>query len=321
MPYLILIVLFAVSFPIQALDEAADNDARAEYAISILVNPLFEPAQLAVETVAINNWLIANYGKLTQEEIRGPREHLYYLIDSRVKQVLSESGSAALPDDDLILRTLFFWAENLGVYGGALVYNALKRPEASAQPQLMVPPETVALGFDGSMFQIRSHRDGWSVAFPYYFMINLISEFQAVNGMQTQFVSVATGAARHTSTPGHSQATLMLISSPKADYAGFREFWMRNVGIAEDDELVDLGLRGLASRRTFDDEAKMHKELVFIEGEASVMAVAYLGIDGTYQWNRPHFIDFLRHIEVSPSEVIPSGVELQSRPSIHQPAN
>ncbi len=32
------------------------------------------------------------------------------------------------------------------------------------------------------------------------------------------------------------------------------------------------------------------------------MAVAYMGLDGTYQWNRPHFVDSLAMLELEPKE-------------------
>ena len=68
--------------------------------------------------------------------MKGPREHLYYLIDSYVKNLYSNDKRIIPEQHDLILDILFSWVERLGVYGGALVYNFLKSSESAEVPTL-----------------------------------------------------------------------------------------------------------------------------------------------------------------------------------------
>jgi hypothetical protein len=56
-------------------------------------------------------------------------------------------------------------------------------------------------------------------------------------------------------------------------------------------------VKNLKSRHIVDETAQLHKEFTSWSDETGSFAVAYLGIEGTYQWNRQHFIDFLRVIK------------------------
>lgn len=119
--FVLTLLLLLSTLPVQA-----DDVAIAGYSTEPLRAPLFDEAQIAVETTAINNWLIANIKSLTYEQMKGPREHLYYLIDSRVKQHYATEKQVVPTKHDLILEILFSWAEPLGVFGGAEAFNAVK---------------------------------------------------------------------------------------------------------------------------------------------------------------------------------------------------
>jgi len=47
-----------------------------------------------------------------------------------------------------------------------------------------------------------------------------------------------------------------------------------------------------------DRQSKLHTEFASWTEKQGPFAMVYLGIDGTYQWNRPHFLDFLRALQV-----------------------
>lgn len=266
------------------------------YTTSTLREPIFDSARVVVETVRLNNWLASNYDRLKPEQMKRPREHLYYLIDSRVKETFVSQATILPNVHDPILEVLFSWAERIGVYGGALAYNAVKSPGANEMRPTLVLPEDMALRLTGDLFEIRSKSGAWTVTFPYYFMIGNIVERVATNGIHMQVVSISTGAAKDQSQLGHSQATLILVFTPTPNVKKLAEIWKRHLGMAEEDE-VPIGVNGLSSWRTFDVPAKLHKELTVWKAAQGSFAVAYLGLRGTYQWNRPHFLDFVRAVK------------------------
>jgi hypothetical protein len=271
---------------------------RESYATKAVSQPVFDTAQVVVGTTMLNNWLNDNYSKLTPEQMTGPREHLYYLIDSHIKQQFEQTGKVLPSEKDLILEILFSWSDRLGVFGGSQVYKALTAKAGNDLPTTMRVPDSFSLAMDRDLLRVRSQTGEWSVAVPYYFMIWQLKEFTATNGMKTQLLMVSTGAAKHTKVPGHSQATLMLISSPSDDIASFRAYWMELIGISDKDKKTALGLRKLVSRSAHDTKTDLHKELVFFDSGGRTFAVFYSGIGGPYEWNRPHFIDFLRAIDL-----------------------
>ncbi len=302
-------VLVFAAFSTSFADDVIEVVQRG-YTTSTLSEPVFDQAKVAVETTMINNWLNENYDRLTDEQLKGPREHLYYLIDSHIKYIYS-NGSKILPSEhDLILQILFSWAERLGVYGGALAYNAVKSPNAPEMEPHLNMPSSMSIDLEDDLFVIRSDVHGWRVNVPYYFMTWLMNDFAATNGMPTQLVSLSTGAARDATETGHSQATIMLIFSPSADFEEFTQFWTDGFGIDSKAERLELGAKGLQSLYKFDAASKLHTEVTLWKGGTGLYAVAYLGMDGAYEWNRPHFLDFLNALDGN--GVLPPNQSVQS---------
>ena len=150
--------------------EQMDDAIQGGYSTTPLRDPLFDEAQVVVETTAINNWLSANIQKLSYEQMKGPREQLYYLIDSRVKQIYRAEKRVLPARHDPILEILFSWAENLGVFGGAYAFNAVKDVSTAPQVPRMQLPEGIELNLANDTFILSSNL-GWSITFPYYFMV------------------------------------------------------------------------------------------------------------------------------------------------------
>ncbi|MBV1911221.1 MAG: hypothetical protein KUG78_18140 [Kangiellaceae bacterium] len=278
------------------------------YTTGILREPVFELSQVIVEVTALNRWLNSNYEKLTYEQMKGPREHLYYLIDSYVKNLYANDKRIIPEQHDLILDVLFSWAERLGVYGGALVYNSLKSPESAEMPTLMKLPDQISIDLDGDLLTISANKEGWDVKIPYYFMIWNVDDFRATNGMRMQLVALSTGAAADKSEAGRSQSTIMLVYSPDADIYEFSKFWNQAMGIDNSAEEITIDSGNRKSLHTYDAGAKLHKEIVIWREPRGVFAVAYLAMDGAYQWSRPHLLDFLRSLKVkreSPHDRLP----------------
>jgi hypothetical protein len=290
-PLLGLLLLFL------AVPALAAEAPMTGYSTEPLRAPLFDEAQVVAEVAAINNWLNAHIQGLTYEQMKGPREHLYYLIDSRIKQHYAAEKRVRPAKHDPLLEVLFSWAERLDVYGGALAFNAVKASTSAAKAPTLKLPQGISLGLEKDLFIVRS-RSGWTLSFPYYFMIGRIAGFTAKDGPRTQLVMISTGAAKDKSAAGRSQATLLFLFSPDKSGA-FERYWIGQLGIRTEGKPIALGVKGLSSRDTVEAQSMVHKELTSWSDSTGSFAVAYLGVEGTYEWNRQHFIDFLRAIETT----------------------
>lgn len=295
--FLIALFCIVISVPISACGDPVTKGPQQGYTTTTLREPIFDAAQISIGTVRINNWLNANYGKLNDQQITKVRERIYYLIDSQIKGLYARESKILPEDHDLILEILFSWAERLGVYGGALAYNAVKSPKSTKMETQLNVPDKLFLRLDTDLFTLGSKVQGWEVKIPYYFMIWRLDNFTTTIGQRTQIVALSTGAALDQSSVGHSQATVMLMFSPDADFHEFSDFWKKAVGVGKNTELISLGVAGRESFHSMDTEKKLHKEITTWKETQGAVAVAYLGMDGTYQWNRPHFLDFLRSLK------------------------
>ena len=174
------------------------------YSLIPLEEPVFSYEEVVVASTVFNNWLNENYGNLNTHTMKGPREHLYYLITSYVYHLQKKDG-VVLPDEhDPILETLFSWSEKLGVYGSHKFYNKLKSDNSVKMPELMNVVDGIEISAKDDMYNVHSTSGDWSFKIPYYFMIWDINEFNATNGMRTQLVSISTGASKDNTPAGRS---------------------------------------------------------------------------------------------------------------------
>ena len=218
--------------------------------------------------------------------MKGPREHLYYLIDSWVKMIHARDDVVFPVNHDPVLQTFFSWAERLGAFGGNLIYNALRSDQFPEMPPLMEVPSGFDVALRQDMLVVSSTRGHWSVAVPYYFMIWNITEWDAKNGPRTQLVTFSTGAAVHEGQEGHSQATLMLLFGPGDEGDSFTDYWARHLGFEGKEPARPIDVRSLKARHRFDKSTNMHSEYTSWTSPHGQFVVAYLGINGSYQWNR-----------------------------------
>jgi hypothetical protein len=261
--------------------------------------PLFDSARVTAESIALNNWLVSNYGSLSPERMAMPREHLYYLIDSRVKEIYANTGKVMPAGQDPVLSGLFSWAERLGVHGGALLYNRFRSSQFEDQSPQLSLPQGFSIELHGDLLRLDSASGGWSVDFPYYFMLWKVEELRAKTHQRMQIAVISTGAAKDKSKLGRSQATLMLIHAPGGKLNELLSFWEQRLEEKGFREQKDLGWNKLRSRYDYDAETKVHKELTGWSTPKGAFVVAYIGVDGTYQWNRPHFLDFMRAVRTN----------------------
>lgn len=289
-----------------ALFLASSSTAGAEdplangYAASPLADPIFTPEQIATEVARVNNWLIENHGKLDPNRRQTVREGLYSLLSSYVAQRHADGAPLLPTQDDLLMRTIFTWSEPLGVYGAHHVYNELIArsglEDVPEMPALAPLPEAFATGLEGDMLTLRSDRGGWSVRIPFWFMPFAVSEFDTKGGPRTQLVMLATGAAKHEGLPGHSQSTIRLFVGPGQVGGDFARYWAEALGFDTGSERLPLPIEGLTARKRFDEEAKIHSEMVSWAGNNGPLVVYYAGAPGPYEKNRVHFLDFLRSL-------------------------
>ena len=108
---------------------ASDYKPMDGYSSSPLEDPVFDFAKVIVDS------------KLDSRSMKGPREHLYYLLSSYVSEINKRDGLVIPKENDLVLETMLSWSERLGVYGAHLFYNKLKRPDSKTMPELMKIPE------------------------------------------------------------------------------------------------------------------------------------------------------------------------------------
>lgn len=298
---------------------AAETRIQGGYSKAPLEHAVFDPAHVAGSTTSFNEWMIINHQSLDDTSMKGPREHLYYLIDSRVKNLYARE-QVVLPEEyDPILVTQFAWSERLGVYGGHLVYNELKREDEPPIPALMPVPSGFELELRDDMLVLSA--EDWSVAIPYYFMIWHINEFDAKNGPHTQMVILSTGAAAHEGVEGHSQATITLCFGPGLEGPEFARYWEGLFGFTGEEPEVKTPAQPRSTRRHYDEGQKLHSEVATWDSPAGQFAVFYGGIDGTYQWNRPHFFDFLQAIQETKREPTPEDTPVSSLATakVHSP--
>lgn len=279
----------------------AARPLQAGYSTEPVRAPIFDEARVAVEVAAFTEWLNGNYEALGEQQRRGPRDHLYYLIDSRVKHLFASTGAVKPAGEDLLLTTLFGWAERLGVYGGTFVSDSFRPANAPAGRSTLPVPESFRLKLDADVFELSSPEGEWSVEYPYYFMTWKLDDFEATSGMRTQMAVISTGAARHKGVEGYSQATLMLMFGPAVDHEAFAEYWSRQVGVGDRLPAGTTDLANVKTRVLHNPANQVQSELVIWQTPKGSFALMYSGVDGTHQWNRAHFLDFFRNLRANPA--------------------
>ena len=272
------------------------------YSTETMSDPIYSPAETAVKAASYMNWLASNVDNISPERLPGYREHLYELINSQVSAIYSQKNRVMPSSDDLLLASLFMWSERLGVYGGSLVHERVKPKGMASVSNTLAIPGDFELTLQNDMFHLATKKQGWRVKFPYFFMLHDIRAITTNDGHQAAILILSTGTAWHTSRAGKSQATLMLIISPDATPERFTQFWHKAVGLdtalerTMDSRHVHRSRYAIDAQYGPDKNKKLHKEFVSWTAPQAVFGLFYSGLDGTYQFNRQHFADFLNAI-------------------------
>jgi hypothetical protein len=165
----------------------------AGYSDGPIRSPVFDSAKVVVETVAINNWLNANFSRLPAERHQGAREHIHALIDSRIKEIYARDKSILPKQPDPILPILFSWAGRLGVHAADATYEAVRGKYPVVPPAGPIPPRGLRIALDGELLKITSELGGWLAAVPYYFFIFAMSDAIGTDARRTQAVVCRNG--------------------------------------------------------------------------------------------------------------------------------
>jgi len=130
------------------------------------------------------------------------------------------------------------------------------------------------------------------------------------NGIENDVATLSTlTAANNEPQGGASKATILILSAQTPDLPAYVAFWLEQLQVAPTDTVSNLVPQATRTYRRFDTASGLWKEVVALKIPSGSMIVAYIGLDGTYQVNRPHFSRC--------SQIAPSAVHDTARPNKH----
>jgi hypothetical protein len=268
------------------------------YSDEPLQKPVFDSARVLVESVSINNWLNENHKRLSPQQTQGVRELLHALIDSQVKEIYARDKTILPKKPDPVLASLFAWAGRVGVYGADEIYRVVRGTvplEPSPDPRL---PDGLSVALQGDLLKVTSSAGGWQASVPYHFFIFALSNAVGSDGKRIEAAIISTGSAPDSARPGYSQATLAIFFTPNVKLESFANVWLERFNVAASVPANKIASTSFESRTSYDAGTRLHKEVVFLSSSKGSFVVLYSGLDGTYQWNRPHFINFLASLRL-----------------------
>lgn len=269
-----------------------------EFSTAPLSTPSTMPSDsMPVTPRAFFEWVRGQDSSTVAARAQQIREHLYALIAVAVKQRFASSHATALATGDTAFAQLFEWADGFGVPGAADVAEAIgPRNGSSVTPH---PSDGFQLTFSAPVFSLATDHGKWMVRFPYFFMIGTVTRQRLANGIESDVATLSTLTAPNSGgIGGASQATILILSAQTSDLPSYAAFWLQQMQIAPTDTVANPVAQATRSYRHFDAGSRLWKELVALKIPSGSLVVAYIGLDGTYQANRPHFLDLLTSLRV-----------------------
>jgi hypothetical protein len=111
------------------------------------------------------------------------------------------------------------------------------------------------------------------------------------NGVTTEIAVISTLVAPDSGEPGASQATIFIAAASVSDSLNHVGLWTRQLGVSPVPP-PDPSMTGQWFRSPRGEA--MRREVVIRRLPQRVIILAYIGLAGTYESNRPHFLDLLR---------------------------
>ena len=275
---------------------------RAIAAQSFSVAPLASPSAMPSDSLPIRpqaflGWLRAHDSSALNSQAQEIREHLYAIIGEIARRRYASAHAVDLPVGDSTLAQLFTWADRFGVPGAGTVALAIN-PQAE-KPVTQDPGDGFHLSFSTPAFSLATDNGKWMVRFPYFFMIGPATRQHLANGIDNDVVTLSTlTAANSAAVGGASQATILLLSGQTADLPSYAAFWLQQLQISPADTTAKPVPQATRTYRHFDAASHLWTELVALKISSGSLVVVYVGLDGTYQTNRPHFLDLLSSLRV-----------------------
>jgi hypothetical protein len=206
---------------------------------------------------------------------------------------------------DTVLAPLFDWAARMGLVGASVVAESLLIGTTMRVHAGNVPDAPLALTYTPPYYMIAAPNIGWSVRFPYYFMITTAGHRRANTGVETYNVMLSTLFGAHDSGlhgmegADHSQSTIVLLSASRADSAVFVLYWLNAMGFTVADLASESLVPGATTYRAPANASHILRECVMVSAARGVLMIMYLGLPGTFEDNRPHFLALLRTLTTS----------------------
>lgn len=237
---------------------------------------------LPPERAAFFQWLKG--ASLSDDQAQRARERIYTYISELAKRY---AGAFPVKGDSAAIA-LFRSAAALRVAGAERVLASL---DPSTTPNSVPIPQGLNLSFQPPLFTIASDDSTWAVCFPYYFMPAPAGRQTPNNGVVTEVAVLSTLVAADSGQVGSSQATILIAAAPVADSATHAALWLRQLAVtpaqAPAASMVGQWFRSPPGE-------PMERLAVIRRLPRRVVIAAYIGLPGTFESNRPHFIDLLR---------------------------
>lgn len=160
------------------------------------------------------------------------------------------------------------------------------------------PPDDLAVSLESDSLSIVSSVGEWRVTVPFHFFIFALNSAVGPDSKRTQAAVMSTGSAPDVAPPGYSQATLAVFFTSGAEIGSFEPEWAARLQVPLQVEQVPIARTKYRSRTAYDASNRLHKEVVFIPSRKGAFAILYSGLDGTYQTNRPYFLNLLESLKV-----------------------
>ena len=242
---------------------------------------------LPPERSAFLAWLASALGSLTQEDAQRAQERLYTYISAIAKQRTGRFPQVT----DTIALSLFRSAASIGVAGADQVARALN-PHPERLPAAGTVPD-FRLSLHPPLFTLASDDGSWGVCFPYYFMAAPAGRQRPSSGVLTELVVLSTLVAPDRGPSGSSQATILLAAASIADSAKHVTAWLTQFDLHPTSAPLE-DPAGIWYESPPGDP--MHRLAVIQRLPKRVLVAVFLGLDGTFESNRPHLFNVLATI-------------------------
>lgn len=109
---------------------------------------------------------------------------------------------------------------------------------------------------------------------------------------------------------------MMFVHEPSHNAEELKHFWLASPDVAKYLIPKPLGVHDLKSLYAYDEKAQLYKEGTFLPSNQGSYWVAFFGMDGTSQTNRPHYLDFLSQITIAGAAEATQSIQLAGEPAV-----